>query len=106
MGISDTAFRIFIVMASRRIMTDEFFTTCFNATFYSQVGLDLVNNTNSLLDVLKRHRPEIAAQVPKGHSAFTALGLVGKAKAEPDWQPPANEGKSKLRQRTPDLHVV
>jgi hypothetical protein len=57
-GFSDTAFRIFIVMASRRLKSDRFFTTDFNADAYTQVGFDWVNNT-SMKDVILRHYPEL-----------------------------------------------
>jgi hypothetical protein len=57
-GFSDTAFRVFILMASRRLKSDRFFTTDFNADVYTQVGFDWVNNT-SMKDVLLRHYPEL-----------------------------------------------
>ena len=44
-GFSDTAFRIFILMASRRLKCDRFFTTDFRPEVYTQVGFDWVNNT-------------------------------------------------------------
>ena len=57
-GFSDTAFRIFILMASRRLKSDRFFTNGFNADVYTQVGFDWVNNT-SMKDVVLRHYPEL-----------------------------------------------
>lgn len=57
-GFSDTAFRVFILMASRRLKSDRFFTTDFTADVYTQVGFDWVNNT-SMKDVLLRHYPEL-----------------------------------------------
>ena len=41
-GFSDTAFRIFILMASRRLKSDRFFTTDFTPAVYSQAGLDWI----------------------------------------------------------------
>ena len=45
-GFSDTAFRVFILMASRRLKSDRFFTKDFTAAVYTQPGLDWVNNNN------------------------------------------------------------
>ena len=41
-GFSDTAFRIFILMASRRLSSDRFFTSSFRPEFYSNLGHDWV----------------------------------------------------------------
>jgi hypothetical protein len=57
-GFSDTAFRIFILMASRRLKSDRFFTTYYTPDVYTQVGLDWINN-NNMSTVLLRHFPEL-----------------------------------------------
>ena len=41
-GFSDTAFRIFILMASRRLKSDRFFTTDFTPRVYTQLGMDWI----------------------------------------------------------------
>jgi hypothetical protein len=53
-GFSDTAFRIFILMASRRLESDRFFTTDFRPEIYTKAGMDWVKN-NTMKDVLLRH---------------------------------------------------
>ncbi|MGI8631326.1 MAG: peroxidase family protein [Solirubrobacterales bacterium] len=58
-GFSDTAFRIFILMASRRLKSDRFFTDDFRPEVYSQVGFDYVES-QTMTDVLLRHHPELA----------------------------------------------
>lgn len=58
-GFSDTAFRVFILMASRRLKSDRFFTKDYRAEVYTQLGLDWVEN-NTFLTVLQRHYPELA----------------------------------------------
>jgi hypothetical protein len=68
-AFSDTAFRIFILMASRRLKSDRFFTTDFTPEVYSEEGMDWVMN-RTFADVLKEHCPEIAALVPEGRSPF------------------------------------
>jgi hypothetical protein len=58
-GFSDTAFRIFIVMASRRLKSDRFFTVDFTPKVYTPAGLEWIQN-NSFRTVLLRHFPELA----------------------------------------------
>ena len=57
-GFSDTAFRIFILMASRRIESDRFFTRDFRPEVYTREGLDWVEN-NTMRSLLLRHFPEL-----------------------------------------------
>ncbi|KAK1316147.1 Alpha-dioxygenase 1 [Acorus calamus] len=58
-AISETAFFIFVLMASRRLEADRFFTSDFNEETYTKKGLEWVNTTESLRDVITRHYPEI-----------------------------------------------
>lgn len=55
-GFSDTAFRIFILMASRRLKSDRFFTDDYRPEVYTQTGMDWVNH-NGFKSVLLRHYP-------------------------------------------------
>jgi hypothetical protein len=57
-GFSDTAFRIFILMASRRIESDRFFTRDFRPEVYTREGLEWVEN-NNMRTLLLRHFPEL-----------------------------------------------
>lgn len=57
-GFSDTAFRVFILMASRRLKSDRFFTEDYRADIYTQFGLDWIDD-NSFLTVLRRHYPAL-----------------------------------------------
>jgi hypothetical protein len=57
-GFSDTAFRIFILMASRRLKSDRFIAGQWNEETYSKEGLAWVQN-NGMKDVLGRHFPEL-----------------------------------------------
>jgi len=58
-GFSDTAFRIFILMASRRLNSDRFFTTDYRSEIYSEAGLRWVDG-NGFAEVLTRHFPKLA----------------------------------------------
>jgi len=57
-GFSDTVFRIFILMASRRLKSDRFFTSDFRPEVYTQAGFDWVRD-NSLRTVFQRHCPDL-----------------------------------------------
>jgi hypothetical protein len=58
-GISDTAFRVFLLMASRRLKSDRFFTKDYTPEIYTQAGIDWVEH-NSMRTVLLRHYPALA----------------------------------------------
>ena len=68
-GFSDTAFRVFILMASRRIKSDRFLTDCYTEEYYTKTGLAWVAD-NSMLSVLKRHYPELARAFDGVDNAF------------------------------------
>ncbi len=57
-GFSDTAFRIFMLMASRRLNSDRFFTCDFRAEVYTQAGMDWIAE-NTMRTVLLRHFPSL-----------------------------------------------
>ncbi|MEL7084032.1 MAG: peroxidase family protein [Cyanobacteria bacterium P01_G01_bin.4] len=75
-GFSDTAFRVFILMASRRLKSDRFFTKDYRAEVYTQFGLDWVYN-NTMLTVLKRHYPSLAPSLAGVKNAFAPWKTVG-----------------------------
>jgi hypothetical protein len=58
-GFSDTAFRVFVLMASRRLEADRFFTDDYRPEVYTKAGIDWVES-NSMRTVLLRHFPELA----------------------------------------------
>jgi hypothetical protein len=57
-GFSDTAFRIFILMASRRLKSDRFFGLDYTPEVYTPEGMDWVENS-TMGDVLARHYPRL-----------------------------------------------
>ena len=67
-AISETAFRVFILMASRRLKSDRFFTKDYRAEVYTQVGLDWIEE-NTMGTVIKRHLPELS-EVINPENAF------------------------------------
>jgi len=68
-GFSDTAFRIFILMATRRLQSDRFLTVDFRPEIYSPLGIAWVQE-NTMTSIVLRHFPEFASVLPTGQSAF------------------------------------
>jgi hypothetical protein len=68
-GFSDTAFRVFILMASRRLKSDRFFTSDYTPQMYTQTGLDWIEE-NSMKSVLLRHFPELEPSLGHVENAF------------------------------------
>jgi hypothetical protein len=75
-GFSDTAFRIFILMASRRLRSDRFFTNDYSPDVYSPEGIEWVEG-NTMIDVLLRHHPELAPALDGVENAFAPWREVG-----------------------------
>lgn len=68
-GFSDTAFRIFVLMATRRLECDRFFTTDYNDRVYTPDGLEWVEK-NSMVTVLLRHYPDLLPYLHHAENAF------------------------------------
>jgi hypothetical protein len=75
-GFSDTAFRVFILMASRRLKSDRFFTKDYRAEVYTQFGLDWID-ANTMLTLLRRHFPSLAPAHAGLKNAFAPWKRVG-----------------------------
>jgi Animal haem peroxidase len=80
-GFSDTAFRIFALMASRRLNSDRFFTTDFNEATYTRAGLDWIAD-NGLASVLLRHFPALGATLFKVKNPFAPWNLAVQPRAD------------------------
>ena len=61
-GISDTAFRVFVLMASRRLKSDRFFTEDYRPEIYTHAGLEWIHE-NDFGSVLIRHYPQLRAAI-------------------------------------------
>jgi len=70
-GFSDTAFRIFILMASRRLKSDRFFGPDYTPEVYTPLGIDWVEHT-TMSDVLLRHYPGLRDALRGTDNAFAA----------------------------------
>jgi Animal haem peroxidase len=75
-AFSDTAFRIFILMASRRLNSDRFFTKDFTPAVYTKAGLDWIAD-NSMATVLLRHWPQLRPAMRGVDNAFVPWARAG-----------------------------
>ena len=76
-AFSDTAFRIFILMASRRLNSDRFFTESYTPQVYTQAGLDWIGD-NTMATVLLRHHPHLRASMRDITNAFVPWRRPGE----------------------------
>jgi hypothetical protein len=75
-AFSDTAFRIFILMASRRLNSDRFFTDYFTPEVYTPEGLAWIAD-NSMVSVILRHHPELRHALAGVDNAFAPWRTTG-----------------------------
>ena len=75
-GFSETAFRVFILMASRRLKSDRFFTDDFRPEIYTEFGIDFLRK-NTMLDVIRRHYPQVAPALEGVQNAFAPWKKIG-----------------------------
>src|SRR5215216_155506 len=68
-AFSDTAFRIFVLMASRRLNSDRFLTTDYNERIYTRAGIEWVNDTD-MSTMLLRHYPALVPALRGVKNAF------------------------------------
>jgi hypothetical protein len=66
-AFSDTAFRVFILMASRRLKSDRFFTTDYTPEVYTRTGLDWIDKA-TMSNVLLRHYPALGPVVRRDNA--------------------------------------
>ncbi|MCB5164414.1 heme peroxidase [Streptomyces bambusae] len=76
-AFSDTAFRIFVLMASRRLNSDRFLTTDYTPQVYTQTGLDWIED-NSMTTVLLRHFPDLRATLRSVDNAFAPWATASR----------------------------
>jgi hypothetical protein len=74
-GFSDTAFRIFILMATRRLKSDRFFTDDYRPEIYTDFGLDWINN-NGMKSVLLRHVPQLGPALEGVKNCFAPWNVL------------------------------
>lgn len=81
-GFSDTAFRIFVLMASRRLKSDRFFTDDFKPEVYTEVGVQWINE-NGLKSMLQRHYPTLSGAMADVENPFAPWKRIERPSPEP-----------------------
>jgi hypothetical protein len=74
-AFSDTAFRVFVLMASRRLKSDRFYTYDFRPEVYSTEGLKWIAD-NTMGTVLARNFPALAPRLKGVKNAFAPWPTV------------------------------
>ncbi len=74
-GFSDTAFRVFAVMAPRRVKSDRFLTTDYTPKMYTPSGLRWIDDT-TMVKLLLRHFPELGPSLRGVKNAFAPWNRV------------------------------
>ena len=90
-AFSDTAFRIFTLMASRRIQSDRFLTVDFRPEIYSPFGIDWIAQ-NGMTSLILRHCPELASLMPRDATAFAPWRVVAGREDADAKRPPSRRG--------------
>ena len=75
-AFSDTAFRIFVLMASRRLNSDRFFTRDYRPDVYTKAGLEWVD-ANTMVTVLGRHYPQLRGAMKSVKNGFHPWARAG-----------------------------
>jgi hypothetical protein len=70
-AFSDTAFRIFVLMASRRLNSDRFFTDDYRPDVYTKAGMKWIDK-NTMITVLQRHHPQLQPPMRGLDNGFAA----------------------------------
>jgi hypothetical protein len=68
-AFGDTAFRVFLLMAARRLRSDRFFTDAFTADTYTPEGMKWIADA-SMARLLRRHYPTLSGVLPDDANAF------------------------------------
>lgn len=76
-GFSDTAFRVFALMAPRRLSSDRFLTVDYRPEIYTAEGLTWIDD-NTFKSVLLRHYPELEPALRNVVNAFAPWERVAK----------------------------
>jgi hypothetical protein len=76
-GFSDTATRIFIPMASRRVKSDRFFTSDWKPEIYTNEGMEWINR-NGMTSVLLRHNRSLAPALSDAANPFAPWKRVDR----------------------------
>ncbi|KAI8824296.1 putative alpha-dioxygenase [Fimicolochytrium jonesii] len=69
-GFGDTAFHIFILMASRRLFTDRFLTDDYKPEIYTAEGIKYIETQGNFKGLISRHFPELASSVNSVDNPF------------------------------------
>ena len=76
MGFSASTFLEFILMASRRVQADRFYTQDFRPEIYTPEGIERIRGLDGLKEIIDRNAPGVQAAIDVRQSAFHPIGQV------------------------------
>jgi hypothetical protein len=76
-GFCETAFRVFLLMAPRRLKSDRFFTSDYTPVVYTQTGLDWIRDSD-FSTILIRHMPALQPTLAHLGNPFAPWPAVKK----------------------------
>ena len=100
-GFSDTAFRMFILMASRRLKSDRFFTDDYRPEVYTKAGIDWVES-NSMRTRAPAPLPRARAVARRGREPVRSLEarLGHRRRAAP------GDGRHRMKELAPGVYSL
>lgn len=91
-AFSDMAFRIFVLMASRRLKSDRFIAGQWNNETYTKEGMAWIQNSG-MKDVLLRHFPELQPMIKNSKNVFAPWEKLPKS--DETWSGPETNAPKK-----------
>lgn len=76
MGFSASTFLEFILMASRRVQADRFYTEDFRPEIYTPEGIERIRKLDGLKEIIERNAPGVKDAISVRQSSFHPLGQV------------------------------
>lgn len=74
MGFSTSTFLEFILMASRRVQADRFYTQDFRPEIYTPEGIERIRSLSGMKEIIERNAPELKEAFASRQSAFHPIG--------------------------------
>ena len=90
-ALSETSFIIFLLMASRRLDADPFLNELYTEEYYGKFGLAHVKKTETLVEILDRHYPDLAQDFKDGKGNYKQSAFKPTLKPK-DWADAIDQG--------------
>ena len=103
-GFGETAFQIFVLMATRRLQADRFYTVDYNSDVYTQEGIDWVDKV-TMKSVILRHYSSLEPALRGVENAFNPWNDISKSLPEKHSSQSKSQEENKADFEIPDKEV-